>query len=373
MKYFKIRKIFQEHFAKSFPDIKTYKNFSVVNDGYPGTFNLSFSETEFLEEFQDFLDVKHELNYIKIQPCIRHNDFLQILKKHSKKSYMYLGLFDMAGVCFASKNPKLLNEQTEKLIESVYSLLVEKLKLSNKNIFIKCFSGGNVAEVTKGKYLINKNIDKDSLSIKKWTSLGIHKDNILMDNSRDSLLTLYLHRPTPWGYRTEILYKLSNEEFLDIGTIEYFPWKPLIKDSEIIDFTNWENSCCLAAFGLERLNYLVNNLKHIREVDSISPLFNRILGDSKNKDENSAFILSECIRTAQRILTDSGSYENLSRNRRRKLRDYTNEMFRLSLELGISDDKIKEYLKIHADISPWYPELEQKLELVYNELLKLKK
>lgn len=373
MEYSKLRKIFQEHFTNSFPVIKTYKNFSVINDGFPGTFNLSFSETEFLEEFQDFLDIKHELNYLKIQPCIRHNDFLQILKKHSKKSYMYLGLFDMAGVCFASKNPQLLNQQTEKLIESVYNFLVEKLKLSNKNIFIKCFSGGKVAEVTRGKYLIDKNIDKDSLSIKKWTGLGIHKDNILSDNTRDSLLTLYLHRPTPWGYRTEILYKLPNGEFLDIGTIEYFPWKPLMKDGEIIDFTEWENSCCLVVFGLERLNYLVNNLKHIREVDSINPIFNRILKDSQNKDENSAFILSECVRTSQRILTDSDGYENLSRNRRRKLGDYTNEMFRILSKLEISEDKIKEYLKIHANLSPWYPELGQKLELVYNDLIKLKK
>jgi len=373
MEYSKLRKVFQEHFIQFFPGIKTYKNFSVLNEGYPGTFNLSFSETEFLEEFGDFLDVKHELAYLKIQPCIRHNDFLKILKEKSKKSYMYLGLFDMAGICFASKNPLLLKCTTEKLIASVYSFLTEKLKLDRNSIFIKCFSGGRIKDITKGKYAIDKNVVKDSLSIEKWTTLGIPKENVVLDKSRDSLLTLYLHRPTPWGYRTEILYRLPNREFLDIGTIEYFPWKPVIKNKEIIDFTNWENSCCLAVFGLERLSYLVNNLKHIKEVDSINPLFKKILEDSISKDEESAFILSESLRAAQRVLTDSKGYNGLSRNRKRKLRDYTNEIFNLLQKLGISRNKIKEYLRIHADIQPWYPEFKQNLELVYNELIKIEK
>ena len=45
----------------------------------------------------------------------------------------------------------------------------------------------------------------------------------------------------------------------------------------------------------------------------------------------------------------------------------------IALDLEKTKSQLKEYLKIHANISPWYPELEQKSELVYNDLLKLKK
>lgn len=368
MEYKELRKLFEEHFS-SFPNVKKYGNYSVINKGFQGNFNLSFSEPEMLEEFGSLINIKHDLLYTKIQQCIRIEDFLQILVPLSKKSYQYLGIFDLAGICLCYSNSKDIINQTKNLIKHHWNFLINKLQLNSNNLFIKCFNGGNIFKVTNGKYKINKKIEKDNVSINEWVKLGLPQKNILLDNTRDTLLALHLDKPTPWGYRTEILYKLKNGDFLDIGTIEYFLWKPVFKNGNIVDITKWEYCCCLAGFGLERLNFVKNNLKHIRECNHINPIFTQILNDSKNKNEDQSFLLTECIRTSQRILTDSKGYATLSIHRKKKLTKYIQEMFRLLENLEIPKEKIKGYLKTNAKLQPWYPELNKNIDLVYRELI----
>jgi len=368
MKYKELRELFINDFSKS-REVKKYKNYSVINKGFSGNFNLSFSEPEMLEEFGSLINIKHKLLYTKIQPCIRFEDFLKILSPLSKKSYMYLGLFDMAGICLCYPKPNGLEEQTKILINQVWNFLTNKLKLEPTKLFVKCFAGKSIKQATKGKYKIDKKIEKDNLSINEWIKIGLPKDNILLDKSRDTFLALHIHRPTPWGYRTEILYKLKNKEFIDLGTIEYFPWKPVFRKDKIVDIVSWENSCCLAVFGLERLNFVTNNLEHIRECDIIKPLFSKILEDSKIKNQAQAFLLCECIRVSQRVLTDSLGYANLSRHRKKKLTKYIQQIYKLFKKMKIPIKNLRDYLEINAKLQEWYPELKKNVELVNTELL----
>ncbi len=368
MKYEQLRNLFTNHFSQS-KEIKKYKNYSIVNKGFPGNFNLSFSEPEMIEEFGGLINIKHKLLYTKIQPCIRFEDFLKVLSPLSKQSYMYLGLFDMAGFCMCCPKSNELQKQTKILINQVWDFLINKLGFNPAKLFIKCFAGENIPQATKGKYEIVKEIKKDNLSINEWTKLGLSSHNILLDKTRDTFLALHIHRPTPWGYRTEILYKLENGDFLDLGTIEYFPWKPVFKKDKIIDIADWEHSCCLVVFGLERLTFIMNNLIHIKDCDIIKPLFDEIYNDAKIKNETQAFLLCECIRTAQRILTDSGGYTNLSRHRKKKLTKYIQQMYHLFKIMELSNTSLKDYLKINAKLQEWYPELKENVDLVNTELL----
>jgi len=368
MKYKKLRNLFEKHFS-SFPDTKKFRNYSVVNEGFPGTFNLSFCEPEVLEHFKNFIDFNHELLYTKIQPCIRVEDFLKVLLPLSKKSSFYLGVFDMAGICICRTSQKKIEKDTRDLIRFSFDFLINKLKLNPNNIFIKCFGGENIKQATDGKYEIDKFVDKDNLCIKEWDSLGLLEENIILDKTRETLLTLFFQKPTPWGYREEILYKLENGEFLDIGTIEYLIYEPIIRNKVITNIKKWENGSCLAVFGLERLSFLINNFNHIKECDHIKPLFEAILNDSKNATEAEVFLFTECIRTSQRIFTDSMGYKNLSRHRKKKLNYYIHPMIDYLGNLKIPKEKLEEYLKINANLQPWYPELKRNVDLVYKELL----
>jgi hypothetical protein len=368
MKYQSMRNLLEEHFI-NFDGAKKYRHQSVINKGFPGQFNISFSEPETLKEFGSLINIKNKLIFVRIQPCIRFDDFVEIIVPLSKNSSFYLSVFDMGGICLCYPEAKKIKERIEKLIKSSWDFLINKLVLNPKYLYIKCFSGGNIIQITKGKYKINKDIKQDSLSINQWLNLGLSKENIIFDNSRDTLLTLSTFRPTPWGYRTEILYKFKNCELIDIGTIEYLLWSPIFKKEKIIDIEKWKNSLFLAVFGLERLNLVVNNYQYIEDCDQINPLFKKILSDSKRKNKLKTLLLSQCIRATQRIMTDSKGYFNLSRHRKKKFSKYIQTMYQCLNNSKILPQKINIYLKINAKLQPWYPELYQNYKLVYQEIM----
>ncbi len=366
MKHSELRQLFDKHFITG--DIKKYDKYSVINESFPGNFNLSFSEPEMAKQFGSLISIKHLLHYSKIQPCIRIEDFIHYLIPLTNNSNMYLGLFDMAGVCLCDPTTMGAEDKTKRLIEQAWKFLTSELNLDPRKIIVKCFAGGDIKNVTKSKYEINKEVEPDNLSIALWKQLGVLEKNIQKDQTRDTFLALHIYKPTPWGYRTEILYKTTGR-LLDIGTIEHFLWKPIFGKGRITDIKQWENSCSITVFGLERINLLVNNLKHVRECDHIKPIYTEIYNDAKIKDEKLAYLLTESIRTSQRILTDSGGYFKLSRHRKKKLTIYIQQIYKLLKKLDIPVEKLKEYLKINATAQPWYPELLDDIDLVNKELI----
>jgi hypothetical protein len=364
--YPQLKKIIESTFQE-YSDVNYKEKYSVVNDGFPGNFNLSLNEPELLDTFGDYLNYDKSLFFAKIQPVIRSNDFEQ--KILSKTSIKHLGLFEMAGISLADTKSTNLATNTQRVINWIWKLLIDKLNFDPSKIYVKLSSGGTIEKLTKGKYKINKDIDKDELSYNYWKELGVPEKNFIWDNTRDTFLSLFMFsRPTPWGYRNEILYDIGEgnkeENLLDIGTIEYFPWKPIFvsdgqkkKDYMIKEIQPWENSIAIAGVGVERLLIVLNNFKNSVECSHIFPLFSKVLKDSRNKDQKVSFILTETIRVLHRVLTDSAGYVNLSSNRKLVLSIYINELYNSLKLLGIPLKNIKKYLKINSNLQQNYLEL----------------
>jgi len=353
---------------------KKFPKTSVVNEGFLGTFNISFSEPEQLATFNSFLKFTKPLVYTKIQPCIRTEDFLtKIVKKIDL--YKYLGLFEMADTsgCINLPNKTHLEKSAIFTIESLWDFLIEKLNLNPDKLYIKYFAGGNIKKVTSGKYKINKIVPPDKISIKKWQELGLKKENLLPDKSRDTFLALYLRRPTYWGYRQEILYDIGKgkNNLLDIATIEYNLWAPVIKNDKIINIKEWDCVFSISAIGVERILMIKNQFKNIMECDHIKPLYDKILKDANNKNKKEVHIATEALRVIHRILTDCKSYENLSFNRKKKIRKY---FFYLKqsldkLEIPITEKNISRYLKLNAKLQKYYLELKQGVKTTTKDFL----
>ncbi|MDP3697263.1 MAG: hypothetical protein Q8R55_04530 [Candidatus Taylorbacteria bacterium] len=90
-----LRKIVSD--CPKFSGAKVIKPASVCNDGFPGTFNLSYSEAEMVESFSQYLNYNKDLIYSKIQPVIRFQDWSHIVN-YDEHSYRYLSVFDSADI-----------------------------------------------------------------------------------------------------------------------------------------------------------------------------------------------------------------------------------------------------------------------------------
>ena len=95
MTYNQFIKIIEKYYHKI--NLKQINPAPVIHEGFPGNFNLSLTEYEFLNQNPNFFDLKNDMVYSKIQPCIRYNDYVHI-KKRDKDAYRYLLRFSMAPV-----------------------------------------------------------------------------------------------------------------------------------------------------------------------------------------------------------------------------------------------------------------------------------
>lgn len=92
--YVELREIIKKAYSK-YPGVIFKDKYNVINDGFPGTFNLSLNEPEHLDAFGSFIDYNKNLFFAKIQPVIRSNDFEpKIIKNPTNK---HLSLFEIAG------------------------------------------------------------------------------------------------------------------------------------------------------------------------------------------------------------------------------------------------------------------------------------
>ncbi|MFC1651763.1 hypothetical protein ACFL24_01225 [Patescibacteria group bacterium] len=372
MKYIELRKIL-ENFPK-YPGTKKVKPASVVNKGFPGKFNLSFSEPDQIKEFNSLLNYDHDFIFTKIQPVIRHEDFSNEIIPATTKYKDYLSLFDMSDITsgITLHNNSKLEKVVKFITESTWNFFIKEMGFDPNKLYVKVFAGGSVEKVSQSKYLIKKDIKPDELSIKEWQKLGLKKSNLIFDKTRDTLLTLHVGQPTPWGYRCEILFDVDindKKELLDIGTTEFFYWRPIFENDEIVNIKNWESLFALSVVGVERILMAKNKFRRIIECDHIYPLYQKILKDSSKKDEHKITILTEAIRTTHRVLTDCKAYSNLSVHRKKILAKYIQQINRCLKELDISQDKIKNYLKLNAKLQSVYPELSKSINSVNEEIL----
>jgi hypothetical protein len=374
MENVKFRKLISQ--STKFPNTKQISPAPVCNEGFPGTFNLSFTESEWLKEFNgQYLDYNKDLMYSKIQPCIRHQDW-DIIKSNGEDVYRYLSVFDMADVSGAISviDGKKLDEIAEFALKSLYDFLIGQLKLSPEKLRVKYCIGGNVADVTKGKYPLEKTIEADP-KIELWRRLGIGEDQWIPDQTRDSLLALHIYGlPTPWGYRNEVFYE-HRGKLLDIATFEYLLWRPVFDaNGNIEDIRPWEHAFAISAIGVERVLMVLNNHETVMECPHIKPLVEMTLSDARHKIFTSAVIFTEGLRAIHRIVSDAGGYRNLSKHRKQKIRDYYNGIFHSADILGINTDSrtFRKYLQKNADLQSYYPELMKSVDEAAEEMMEAK-
>lgn len=334
----------------------------LINEGFKGTFNLSFSEMPWLTEYGRFIDFDHDSAFTTIQTCIRPND-LALLR--SVDSSTHLGVFEMAsltGIVNFKKQPDysvLQREQFRRLVNFLENIGIEK-----ERIYLSYCIGGALKDITSGKYDFGFTVPADEISRNAFVENGIPERNILQDKTRDTFLAMYCYRPAPWGYRNEIFVNLAtiaDPLLLDLATLEYSLWKPKFRNGDITSSKNIigldkaQDGCSILVVGLERLCMVINGFVSVKDVDYIQPVYTAFKSISKSQDE----LAVESLRALHRIYSDIREYKcKLSKHHKQKI----SKMLQ-SLPLEKLDEKsLRELLQMHTDAQPWHPELKDGIE-----------
>ncbi len=369
MNYYELRK-FIEHYPKLHAEKVAAS--PVVNNAYPGQFNLSFTEAPWLDKFGNYLRIDQDFFFSKIQPVIRYNDYKNLILKNAYQKH--LALFDMADLvgvgCFVDRAKG--NNFTAFTIKEFVGFLSE-LNISLENVYVSCFEGASVKEATNGKYIFNKVIPPFEFGKEQWIKNGIPIKNIIPDKTRDTFLALNIYgRPTPWGYRNEIYVKTKSEELIDVGTIEHLIWEPVFLDGQIVDIKEYEHFSGLNVVGVERLTMVTNNYSSIAECEHINPLFDILEKFASKYDHNSCFIVVESIRAAHRVVSDVDSVESFSKSRRYKFNDYLEGCYLHLDNLGVSSRGVvlRELLEHNAKLNPHYPEFTSSIDKTFEVIEK---
>jgi hypothetical protein len=368
--YSNFRKDFENFFSR-YPGIIWKKPASVVNEAFPGTFNLSFNEVEHLEKFGSYINYSEPMLFGKVQPVIRHNDFTKKIIQ-GDYSYKYLGLFDMGGISLSFPDNKNIDTEVKKLLTYLWQYLFDFLKLSPEHLYVKVSKGGDISKITNGKYNFKKVIPPDNLAKQLWLSLGLKESHFIYDDTRDTFLALNsFGRVSPWGYRNEILYDIGKgkeeKDLLDIATLEYFLWKPIIDNDKIIDIEINQSSCIFIGFGLDRLHFLKERMSHILKCDHIQGLY-ILLNNNVDKVDNEVFILTEALRVVHRIFNDVSSYMQLSQSRKKKLSIYLQIIEKAYERRKWSIEDLRKVFTLDTETSPYRLEFKESLNLVINQV-----
>lgn len=345
---------------------KKFPNYSVVNEGYPGKFNLSFTEAEMLDEFDSYLNFSHDLIYSKIQHCIRNIDFEKLLEDKNDKTHLALfELADIHGQMILSSNEKT-EEKLRFAIEHIWNFLTKIMGFSSEQIYISSCKGGKSKEITNGRYNIKKEIPKEELALRIWKEVGLK--NIKFTNE-ETFLSLNMQRPTPWGYRNEIFVKIDGK-LLDVATLEYLIYEPIFKNGKIVDIKIGNFLLVISGVGIERILISKNKYKKIIECDHIVPIYKKVLSLAKNKDEHKSLIVTESLRVIHRVFTDSKGYSNLSKTRKELIKKYLRALRDNLKYLEIPKEEIKDLLILNSKLQDYYSELKRGEKQTYRDIIK---
>ncbi len=350
--------------TEKYSGCKKYKRAPLIHKGFPGTFNLSFTEYDMFIEFGGYSNFPKDQVFSTIQSCIRSQDLIDNIKE-GKNLWKYLGVFEMsdiAGQITLSKREdikKIHTWQLNKLIE-----LLVKLGLKKEKIYPSYCKGGDVAKITNGKYTFDFKVPEDTLTKEAFINAGIPRENLIPDKTRDTLLSLHINMPTPWGYRNEINYNLGTKKvpkLLDIATLEYFLWLPIYSSERkvaknINGLEEFKHTISIGGIGVERLCVAVNGLKSVQEVDFIKEFYNLFRKLYPSLTEEERIKAGEVIRALHRIFSDV-KYFNLDIGKKRKTKiRYFLQILVDNLE-KFDDKKIEQLLELHSKVQPWHEKL----------------
>jgi hypothetical protein len=351
MDYPQLREIIKKW--EKFPGCIQIPRIPIINKGYPGTFNLSFTEGPFMDEFGQYQDFDHDFIFSTIQSVVRPDDIFKTLPKNPER---YLGVFEMAdiygSICLKEKTDIL--EIQRKQINSTVSLL-KKVGIPLDKIYPKYCTGGKIKEITKDKYRFDFLVPEDTITKNTLLEAGVPEKNLIPDKTQDTFLSLFLHRPSPWGYRTEIEIDVGNKEekLLDVATIEYLLWFPVFRgDTEsknIIGLKDINHTLALSVVGVERLYMASKGIEDIREVDYLKTYYELF---KKEEDK----IQGELVRTLHFICSDVKHFGLDIRKHRGWM---VNKMVR---QVTFGPNKIKKLLEVNVERQLWHKYLNEGIE-----------
>lgn len=342
----------------------------VIHNGFPGNFNLSVTEYEFLNQNSNFLDLKKDMVYAKTQSCIRFNDFNHIVIEN-KDSYRYLARFTIAtpGGIFWQKDRSLREARHREAIQNNINFLVEECGLDIKKIHVQYLKSGKISEITNGKYLLDKIIPTDPY-LDFYRELGVLESNFIPVQNRDGLLSLNVYgRTTPWGYRNEIYYEYKGK-LLDIGTVENLMFEPIYDtddydgEGELIDLIDYKHTLTLGGIGVERVLMIINGFDHVNELDIVAEPA-KIL--APYLEPLSARQLVQTLRAISLIVADGGEYENLDKRRKEKMRVFWQHAHKIIHSKQVPLDVIKKVLGTICETEPMYAQMKPAINTIIRE------
>jgi hypothetical protein len=326
------------------------------------------------------MNFNHDYTFSTVQNCIRWDDIydekIKTSRLESDNKWKYLGIFEMAdlgGMIALAKRTDPV--QLQRMQTKILTDLLTDLGIRKDQIYPSYHAGGNVKDLTKGKYDFDYNVPADEMSKRIFLEQGILERNIIPDKERDTFLAVKLQRedprgknsnpiPTPWGYRNEININIGTGEsptFVDIGTIERLVWKPSYdRNNKLIELNEIQDETSIGAVGLERLCMVANGLDRVQDVDYIKPFY-ETLGNIEKKE-----LVGESLRALHRIYADIKKYDldMGGKNRRRRV----NRILRTITNSNLEQEDISRLLKINAENQPWHPELADSTDYALQEI-----
>jgi len=339
---------------------------SIISKLIPGQFNYCFQEDFLVENYGGkdntiFLDLdipEKGINFSKIQPVIRDADFENHFL-NSAPDLEHLVSFDLASISGGKIGSKeKYSEYVKDSVNTTYDFLINNLGLDKNRLYVTYYDKGNVNSTSKGKFDFKQDLEQDTIVPELFKKKGLPSENLIANSTRDNFLMIdFTVGVGPWGYRNEILYKMPDGRLLDIATIEHLKYRPEVKGKrEIVGLKDWEKCFVIDGFGIERVLMAANEIKDAYDLNTIKPLY----------EATGSKLKTECIRAAHRVLTDSEGYENLSKDRKRRVKRYMKPL------TDYSENNLKSLLEINANAYPCYPELKENTDKVVNEIMSYK-
>jgi len=363
------------------PDCVKVLRAPLITPGFPGTFNMSYTEHHWLQEYGSFTDWDHDFVISTVQSCVRLNDLEQIT---GKNGWRYLGVFEMAdlnGEISLKKKPDYAQAMEWQMRELVR--FFKDLDIPADRIYASYCAGGQVRDITRGKYGFPYEVPPDLITKNALVQAGVPKKNLLPDRSRDTFLALHIHRPTPWGYRTEIFVDVSSNgspRLLDVATSEYLLLKPNFRGDQkthdqICGLTESENGYWGISFGVERLCQAVNGFDRIHEMDYLRDFYGHLRSLMGRTLQERDYFVGESLRVLHRVYTDRDYHPEASVRsefpgqrdmgfRRRKKA----ALLKRNIPSCLTPENLRSLLRVHALSQPWHDHLEAAAETTVKEI-----
>ncbi|MDD3160102.1 MAG: alanine--tRNA ligase, partial [Candidatus ainarchaeum sp.] len=297
-----------------------------------------------------------------VQKCIRTGDIDEV------GDNWHLSFFEMLG------NWSLGDYFKKEAVEFSFEFLTKELNIPISRLSVTCFKGDNDAP-------------REEIVDKVWEKLGIPKDQIhflpKVDNWWETGNT------GPGGPDSEMFYHVldvkekNTDDFIRLNKEGKFCeiWNDVFMQyNKSIDgkYTELKQKNIDTGMGLERTIAVLNGFTNAYEIDTMKPIYNKVLELTKKeknklteKEIKSIRVITDHLRTATMILGDDKAITPSNVDQGYVLRKFIRRSIRHARLVGIEGKFCKEIAKVVVEIfKDVYPEVNKNKEFIFSELEK---